>query len=161
MKDIKDYQEKLDFLEDFIENLDEDEEDGALITVLHRAQLIFGFIPVHLQHFIAEKLGITPVEVYSAITFYPFFKTERQGRHIINVCTGTACFMRGAEDLVDEFSKILKIKTGETTKDGQFTLQTKRCVGACSLAPVVTVDEEVFGKLLRKDVIDIIRKFSN
>lgn len=161
MEGIVDYQEKLDTLEDFIENLDEDEEDGALVTVLHRAQLIFGFIPVHLQHFIAEKLEITPVEVYSAITFYPFFKTERQGMHTINVCTGTACFMRGASELVDEFSKILKIKSGETTKDGKFTLQTKRCVGACSMAPVVTVDEEVFGNISREDVNNIIQKFSN
>ncbi len=157
MEDIIDYDAKIKALDDFIENLDD--EDDALITVLHRAQLVFGYIPVSVQHFIAEKLETTPVEVYSVVTFYPFFKSEPQGKHTINVCTGTACFVKGAQDIVDEFSMLLKIKPGQTTKDGMFTLQTKRCIGACVNAPVIMVDEEMYGKVTRKDVKEIIEKY--
>ncbi len=156
MEEIIDYDAKINTLEDYIDNLDDDED--TLVTVLHRAQLIFGYIPVSVQYFIAEKLEKTPAEVYSVVTFYPFFKSEPQGIYTINVCTGTACFVKGAQDLVDEFSMLLKIKPGQTTKDGMFTLQTKRCIGACVNAPVITVNDEIYGKVTRKDVKDIIDK---
>ncbi len=157
MEEIKDYEIKIKSLQDFIENLDEDDE--VLVTVLHRAQLIFGYIPIIVQHFIAEKLETTPAEVYSVMTFYPFFKSEPSGTHTINVCTGTACFVKGAQDIVDEFSTLLNVKPGKTTKDGLFTLQTKRCIGACVNAPVVMIDEEIYGKVTRKEVKSIIEKY--
>lgn len=157
MENIKDYEEKLKNLEDYIENLDEDDE--VLVSVLHRAQLVFGYIPTAVQYFIAEKLELTPAEVYSVVTFYPFFKTEPQGVHTINVCTGTACFVKGAQDIVDEFSQQLKVKVGHTTSDGLFTLQAKRCLGACVNAPVVMVDDEIYGKVNRKEVKNIIEKY--
>lgn len=161
MEEIRDLEEKLQALGEFIDNLDEDDDEGEgmLVTTLHRAQLIFGYIPVVVQNFIAEKLDKTPAEVYGVITFYPFFRTSPIGKHIIGVCTGTACFMKGANELTEEFSRLLKIKVGETTADGLFTLQTKRCVGACHLAPVVLVDDDVFGKVEKSEIKDIISKY--
>ncbi len=159
MEEIKDYESKIQALESFIDELET--KEGALIAVLHKAQSVFGYLPVVVQEFVAEKLGVTPAKVYGVVTFYHYFKTEPVGEYCINVCTGTACFVLGAQDLVDEFSSQLNIKANETTADGKFTLQTIRCIGACALAPVVTVNEDVYGKLKRSEVKSVLDKYQD
>ncbi len=159
MEEIKDYESKIQSLESFIDGLER--KDGALIAVLHKAQSIFGYLPVVVQEFVAEKLNVTPAKVFGVVTFYSYFKTKPVGKYSINVCTGTACFVLGAQDLVDEFSKQLNIKVNETTPDGKFTLQCLRCIGACALAPVVTVNEDVYGKLKPSEIEEVLAKYNN
>lgn len=134
---------KFDELDKFIKSIDGDEHD--LIAVLHKAQSIFGYLPEKVQRFIAKGLNIPVVKVYGVVTFYSFFTMEKQGKYIINVCLGTACFVRGSEKILKEFQDKLGIGPGETTEDGLYTLQTLRCVGACGLAPVVQVNGKTYG----------------
>lgn len=135
--------EKFRKLDDFIKSIDGDEHD--LIAVLHKAQSIFGYLPEKVQRFIAKGLNIPVVKVYGVVTFYSFFNMEKHGKYIINVCLGTACFVRGSEKILKEFQNKLGINPGETTEDGLYTLQTLRCVGACGLAPVIQVNGKTFG----------------
>lgn len=150
-------QEKFTELKDFIEKNDLKEND--LIAVLHKAQEIFGYLGEEVQVFVSEKLKIPVSKVYGVITFYSFFTTEPKGKYVINVCAGTACFVRGAGDIIDEFKKLLNINVGETTEDGLFTLDTLRCVGACGLAPVVMVNNRVYGHFTKKNVEEIIKEY--
>jgi len=132
---------------------------GALIQVLHKAQGIFGYLPKEVQAFVAGELEIAPSEVFGVVTFYNFFRTEPVGKHIINVCLGTACHVRGAEAVLNELSSFLKIKAGGTTEDGFYTLSTARCFGACGLAPAIMIDEEVYGKLTPSSAVKTIKDF--
>ena len=141
-------------LEEFINSLPD--EKGALIEVLHKAQSIFGYLPLEVQIFIGEKLDIPAAKVNGVVTFYSFFTTEPRGEYVISICMGTACFIRGSGDVLSEFEKELKIKTGETTEDGKFTIEVLRCVGACGLAPVVTINNKVYGAVAPIDVKNII-----
>jgi len=134
-------------------------QDGALIPVLHQAQEVFGYLPEDVQAYIAEKLAIPLSEVYGVVSFYTLFSTEPKGQHKISVCLGTACYVKGAGNILAEFEKELGIKVGETTKDGLFTLEACRCLGACGLAPVLTIDGDVHGRLVTKDVATIINKY--
>ena len=144
-------------LEQFIGTTTKDE--SALIEVLHRAQGIFGYLPKEVQIYIADKLHISPAKVYGVVTFYSYFATEPRGKYVVNVCMGTACFVRGAGDVLSEFEKNLKIKVGETTPDGKFTIEILRCVGACGLAPVVTINEKVYGHLKPDKVKSILAEY--
>ncbi len=158
MEEFKNYDEKIKELGDFISTVTD--ADEALVDVLHEAQRIFGYIPTQVQHFIAEKLDSNPAEVYGVITFYPAsFRTKPQGDFTINVCNGTACHVAGANDVLNEFAKILKIGVGETTYDGKFSLKSGRCVGACAMNPVVTVGDDIYSKVTPKDVATIIEKY--
>jgi NADH:ubiquinone oxidoreductase subunit E len=150
--------EKLKKLEDYIDGLEE--KEGCLINVLHEAQDIFGYLPEELQLFISRKLGLTAAKVFGVTTFYSFFTMEPHGKHVISVCMGTACFVKGAEQILNEFKKILNIKDGNMSEDGLFTLNTLRCVGACGLAPVVTVDGKVYGRVKVEDVEGIIKEYT-
>ncbi len=145
-------------LEDFIESLPD--KRGELITVLHRAQGIFGFLPREVQAFIAAKMGISLAKVYGVVTFYSFFTMVPKGKHPISVCMGTACYVRGAAEVTEAFADQLGIKVGETTDDGKFSLDTLRCVGACGLAPVVLVGEKVYGRVTTDMVKDIIGEYA-
>jgi len=133
---------------------------GALIQSLHKAQELFGYLPPKVQNFIAEKLGVSPAKVFGVVSFYSFFTMEPKGDFVVNVCMGTACYVRGADKILTEFEKLLGIKSGQTTPDGKFTLSSLRCVGACGLAPVVIVNDEVFGRLKAEDVKGIVDKFA-
>lgn len=144
-------------LEDFINSLPT--KEGALIEVLHRAQHIFGYLPKEVQVFVAEKLNLPVSKVYGVVTFYSFFTTEPRGKNVINVCMGTACFVRGSGEVLKEFEKELGIKTGETTPDMKFTLGSLRCVGACGLAPVLTVNDRVYGHCTPEQVKDILAEY--
>jgi NADH:ubiquinone oxidoreductase subunit E len=150
--------EKQKKLEDYIDNLKE--REGVLINVLHEAQDIFGYLPYDVQLFIARKLDITAAKVFGVVTFYSYFTMEPNGKHSIKVCMGTACFVRGAEKILNEFKNRLKLKDGNKSEDGMFTLDTLRCVGACGLAPVVMVDGKVYGRVKVEDVEGIISEYA-
>ncbi len=157
---LKMYPDRKKELEDYIASLplgkDVDRNRGFLIQSLHKAQGIFGYLPEELQLFVADRLGLHLSEVFGVISFYSYFTTVPLGKYKINVCTGTACFVKGADGIVGEFRRFLDINMGETTKDMKFSLGGLRCVGACSLAPVVMVNEKVYGNVTPKKVPEII-----
>ena len=129
---------------------------GELINILHEAQNMHGYLPEEMQRIIARKLNIPASKVYGVVTFYSFFTMTPKGKHSISVCLGTACYVRGSEKLLEEIKRVLNIEVGETTPDGKFSLDCLRCVGACGLAPVVTIGEKVYGRLESKDVKKIL-----
>lgn len=132
---------------------------GALIPVLHEAQELYGYLPLEVQRAIAEGLDTPLAEVYGVVSFYTQFSINPKGKYRINVCMGTACYVKGASEILDKFKTRLSIDVGECTDDGKYSLDACRCIGACGLAPVVTVNDEVFGKLTADDVDGIIDKF--
>ncbi len=134
-------------------------DSGDLIHVLHAAQSIFGYLPAEVQEVVANELNVSVAHVYGVVTFYSFFSMIPKGKHPISVCMGTACYVRGAEKVLEEFKRLLSVKVGETTPDGSFSVSCLRCVGACGLAPVVTVGEKVFGRVSPEDVKGIIAEY--
>ena len=134
---------------------------GALIPVLHEAQELYGYLPLEVQRTISEGLGISLAEVYGVVSFYTQFSINPKGKYQISVCMGTACYVKGANEILNKFRTRLSIDVGECTEDGRYSLEACRCIGACGLAPVVTVNDEVFGKLLPDDVDGIINKFDD
>lgn len=147
-----------DELDSLINALPEANE-SALIYVLKEAQGIFGYLPKEVQLYISGKLSVSPAKVYGVVSFYSYFSTTPVGEHKINVCLGTACFVKGAKDVLAEFEKQLGIKSGETTPDLKFTIECLRCVGACGLAPVVVVDGRVYSRVTPEDVTGIINDY--
>ena len=131
---------------------------GELINILHEAQSMHGYLPEEMQRVIARKLNIPASKVYGVVTFYSFFTMTPKGKHPISVCLGTACYVRGSEKLLEEIKRVLNIEVGQTTHDGKFSLDCLRCVGACGLAPVVTIGEKVYGRLQPKDVQKILEE---
>ena len=129
---------------------------GELINILHEAQHLQGYLPEEMQRLIAHKLNIPVSKVYGVVTFYTFFTMTPKGKYPISVCMGTACYVRGSEKLLEEFKRVLGIEVGETTPDGKFSLDCLRCVGACGLAPVAIICENVYGRLQSVDVKKII-----
>ena len=148
--------EKLKKLETYIDSIEE--KEGCLINILHEAQDIFGYLPQDLQLFISRKLEIPAAKVFGVVTFYSYFTMEPRGKHVINICMGTACFVKGADKILAEFKEQLKVKDN-MSEDGIFTIDTLRCVGACGLAPAVTVDGKVFGRVKVEDVGKIIKEY--
>ena len=134
-------------------------QPGELINILHKAQELFGYLPREVQEVIARQLNIPVSTVYGVVTFYSFFSMTPKGEHPISVCMGTACYVRGAEKVLDEFKRLLNINVGETTPDGKFSLTSLRCVGACGLAPVVLIGEKVYGRVVPGDVEKILQEF--
>jgi NADP-reducing hydrogenase subunit HndA len=132
---------------------------GELINVLHKSQTHFGYLPAEVQELISQELNVPVAKVYGVVTFYSFFTMIPKGQHPISICTGTACYVRGAEKVVDEFKRLLNIKVGETSPDGKFSISCLRCVGACGLAPVVLVGEKVYGRVSPDGVKDILKEY--
>jgi NADH:ubiquinone oxidoreductase subunit E len=157
---VRDEPAKRSELEEYIASLpltgDSERNRGYLIQCLHRAQAIFGYLPESVQLFVADKLGLHLSEVYGVVSFYSYFTDKPVGKYRIHVCTGTACFVKGAGKVLDEFKRHLGIDDGETSEDLRFSLGGLRCVGACSLAPVVMVNDRVYGNVTTKMVLDII-----
>ena len=146
-------QEKYDELKRFIDALPT--KQGELIRVLNRAQGIFGYLPREVQVFVAKELGVPVSKVYGVVSFYSYFTMKPKGKYEISVCMGTACYVRGAESVLEELRKKLSIEPGETTPDGKFSLRSLRCVGACGLAPVMLVGDKVYGRVT-PDMVDSI-----
>jgi NADH-quinone oxidoreductase subunit E/NADP-reducing hydrogenase subunit HndA len=134
-------------------------QPGELINVLHKTQSLHGYLPAEVQEIIAEELNISVAKVYGVVTFYSFFTMIPKGKHPISICTGTACYVRGAEKVLDEFKRRLNIEVGSTTADGKYSLSCLRCVGACGLAPVVLVGEKVYGRVSPDGVADILAEY--
>lgn len=134
-------------------------KQGALISVLHHAQGLIGYLPVEVQDHIAQKLDIPASKVYGVVTFYSFFTMTKKGRYRVNVCMGTACFVRGAGKVLEKFEKDLNVKAGTTTEDGEYSVDALRCIGACGLAPVLTVNGKVYGRIEDTDVEGVIADF--
>jgi NADP-reducing hydrogenase subunit HndA len=135
-------------------------DPGELINVLHKAQGTFGYLPAEVQEVIASELKMPVAKIYGVVTFYSFFTMLPKGQHPISVCLGTACYVRGAEKVLDELKKELKIKIGETTPDGKFSLSCLRCVGACGLAPVVLVGDKTYGRVSPDGIKDILKEYA-
>lgn len=134
-------------------------EPGALMRVLQSAQEIYGYLPIEVQRDISIKMDVPLAEVYGVSTFYSQFALNPKGEVAISVCLGTACYVKGAQDLLDKISDIIGIGAGETSSDGKYSLEATRCVGACGLAPVVTINNDVYGRLLPKDMQKIVEKY--
>jgi len=134
-------------------------DPGELINVLHRAQGIFGYLPAEVQEVIARELNIPVAKVYGVVTFYSFFTMIPRGKNPISICTGTACYVRGAEKVLAEFKRILKLDVGETSADGEFSLNCLRCVGACGLSPVVVVGDKTYGRVSPDQVKEILKEY--
>ena len=132
---------------------------GNLIMVLHKVQQTYGYIPREIAIEISSLLDVPLAKIYGVVTFYNFFKLQRAGKYILQVCLGTACYLRGGDDLMKEFERQLGIGVNATTPDGLFSVEAVRCLGCCGLAPVVVVNGEVHGKLTTKDVAGIIEKY--
>jgi len=134
-------------------------QSGELINILHKTQETFGYLPAEVQRVIARELNISEAKVYGVVTFYAFFTMKPKGKHKISVCMGTACYVRGAEKVVDELKKELKIGVGDVTPEGKFSLDCLRCVGACGLAPVVMIGDKVYGRVEAPQVKGILAEY--
>ena len=135
-------------------------KEGHLVTALHKAQHLFGYLPEEIQKFVAEQMNVPVVHVYGVVSFYTFFTQIPKGKHPISVCIGTACFVKGADKVVDALKKQLNVEVSEVTPDGKFSIDCLRCVGACALAPIVMVGEKVYGHVKADQIKDIIADFS-
>ena len=135
------------------------EKPGNLIMVLHQVQQTYGYIPREVAIEVSELLNVPLAKIYGVVTFYNFFKLQKAGKYIIQVCLGTACYLRGGDDLMKELERELGIGVNGTTPDGLFSIEAVRCLGCCGLAPVIVVNGEVHGKLETKSIAGIIEKY--
>jgi NADH-quinone oxidoreductase subunit E len=134
---------------------------GSLIMILHKTQEIYGYISRPAAEKLSRLTGIPLARIYGVITFYHFFKTTKPGKHKISVCLGTACYLKGSEDLIDETRSLLGLDPNGVTDDGKFSVDPVRCVGCCGLAPVLTVNNDTYGKLTKDMIPGIIAKYQN
>jgi len=152
-KNKKNIEELKDIIQEAAEN------KGSLMPVLHQAQRMFGYLPIEVQEIIAEGLNIPLTDVYGVVTFYSQFTLVTKGDYQIGVCLGTACYVKGSQDIINKITEELGVEVGGTTKDRRFSLEATRCIGACGLAPVITVNEDVYGKLKVEEIPDILKKY--
>jgi len=135
------------------------DEKTPLMMILSDIQNKFGYIPLEAQEIVSEKTGISVAEIYGVVTFYSFFSLTPKGKYIIGCCLGTACYVKGAQQIIDKFSEILGIKPGETTADGMFTIDALRCIGACGIAPAVTINGKVYPKMTVDKVAAVVEEY--
>jgi NADH:ubiquinone oxidoreductase subunit E len=134
-------------------------QEGMVIRILQQAQNLFGYLPMEVQSHISDKLDIPISTINGIVSFYSLFSEKAQGKYIVEVCMGTACYVKGAQEVLNALKEEIKIDEGETSLDGLFTLKATRCIGACGLAPVMTINEEVYGRLTPDDIPGILRKY--
>lgn len=135
------------------------DQDGPLMPVLQGAQAIYGYLPYEVLTIVSEKLNISMEDIYGVATFYAQFSLVPKGEYQIGVCLGTACYVKGSGDLLDKVKEILKIEVGGCTPDGKFSLDATRCIGACGLAPVMTINDDVYGRLTVDQIPEILAKY--
>jgi NADH:ubiquinone oxidoreductase subunit E len=150
-------QDLLNDLDAYIASLDD--PNNSLINVLHKGQQLFGYIPHNLQLYIARKVGVSAARVNGVVSFYSYFSEKKTGKYVASVCMGTACYVKGAGDVLQELLKELNVEKNAVTEDELFTVKDVRCIGACGLAPVVTVGEKVYGHVTKDMVKDIIKTY--
>ena len=136
-----------------------DHPDSQLISILHKAQELYGYLSQEVMSEISEEMDIPTAHIWGVATFYHYFSLKPKGKHSISVCLGTACYVKGAEEILNTIRGELKIDFGQTSEDNLFTLQEARCLGACGLAPVIMIDDKIYGSLNPKKVIEIIRSY--
>lgn len=154
--------EELKFSNELISFIDNwKNQPGNLIMILHRVQEEFSYIPRAAAKKISEMLDVSLAKIYGVITFYHYFKLDKPGKHNVQVCLGTACYLKGGEDLLEELESILGIGVNQVTEDGNFSIEAVRCVGCCGLAPVVVIGDKVFGKLTKKKLPEVLSNFEN
>lgn len=134
-------------------------ENTPLMMILSDIQKEYGYIPLEVQELVSKRTGISVAEIYGVVTFYSFFSLKPKGKYVIGCCLGTACYVKGAQQVIDKFSDLIGIKPGETTEDGLFTLDALRCIGACGIAPAVTINGKVYPKLTVDAVPKIIEEY--
>jgi NADP-reducing hydrogenase subunit HndA len=144
-------------LEEFINSLPQ--KEGHLVTVLHKAQGLFGYLPREVQQFVADHMGLSLAKVYGVVSFYTFFTMVPKGKHPISVCMGTACFVKGAGKLVETLKEALAVEVGEVTHDGKFSIDVLRCIGACALAPVMTIGSKVYANVTPDQIRKILDEY--
>ena len=135
------------------------DEKTPLMMILSDIQNEYGYIPLEVQEIVSQETGISVAEIYGVVTFYSFFSLTPKGKYVIGCCLGTACYVKGAQQVIDKFSEILKIKPGQTSEDGMFTLDALRCIGACGIAPAVTINGTVYPKMTVGQVPGIIKHY--
>lgn len=135
------------------------DERTPLMMILSDIQKEYGYIPLDVQELVSEETGIPVAEIYGVVTFYSFFSLNPKGKYVIGVCLGTACYVKGGQQIIDKFSELLGIKPGETTADGMFTLSALRCIGACSIAPAVNINGKVYPKMTVDKVIKVVEEY--
>lgn len=156
---FKETQEQRDKLNAVLE--EQKNVPGSLMKIMQQAQEIYGYLPLEVQARIADFLNIPMEEIYGIATFYAQFHTEPSGKYKVGICLGTACYVRGSGDILEKLKTLLKVDAGKTTPDLKYTLDATRCIGCCGLAPVMTVNEEVYGKITVDDVEGIIAKYND
>lgn len=132
---------------------------GVTMQILQKAQGIFGYLPLEVQQFISDETNIPLADIYGVVTFYTQFSTEEKGKHKIGVCLGTACYVKGSQEIRDKLAELLNVQVGKTTEDRLFTLEETRCLGCCGLAPVMMIDDEVYGKISVNKIPEILKKY--
>ena len=135
------------------------DKETPLMMILSDIQKEYGYIPIEVQELVSEKTGLSVAEIYGVVTFYSFFSLKPKGKFVIGCCLGTACYVKGAGQVLDKFGEILNIKPGETSEDGLFTLDALRCIGACGIAPAVTINGKVYPKVKIADVQKIVDEY--
>ncbi len=150
---------KLKQLDGYIEDLTTVNNKEALIPTLYKAQALFGYLPQNLQWYIAKKLKLSSAHVNGVVTFYSFFSEKPLGKHTISVCMGTACFVKGADKILKRVQELTGASTDAMSEDGLFSVKDVRCIGACGLAPVMTIDDKVYGKVKPESLDDILAKY--
>lgn len=137
------------------------EEKTPLMMILSDIQKEYGYIPLEVQELVSDETGIPVAEIYGVVTFYSFFSLNPKGKYVVGVCLGTACYVKGSQQIIDKFSELLGIKPGETSADGLFTLSALRCIGACSIAPAVNINGKVYPKMTVDKVVELVKEYRN
>ncbi len=158
MVTVKD--EKMDALQTYMSEVKKkDHPESHLIAILHKAQGLYGFLSKEVMDEVAHVMNIPTAHIWGVATFYHFFKLSPRGKHALSICLGTACYVKGAEEILNAIREELKINFGQTTEDGLFTLEETRCLGACGLAPVMMIDDKIYGELTPKKVVEVLRSY--
>ena len=154
-------EEKLSKIEELVGKIINEYEDkeSSLIQILHRVQGIYGFLPLNIQKFIADRIDIPLSRVSGVVTFYSFFSTKPRGKYVIKICLGTACYVKGGEKIVEKIKEILKVSVGETTPDRKFSFEVMRCIGACGLAPAIMINDKVYDQVTPEKLETILKKY--
>ena len=134
-------------------------ERTPLMMILSDIQTEYGYIPLEVQEIVSQRTGISVAEIFGVVTFYSFFSLQPKGKYVIGCCLGTACYVKGSGEIIEECSKCLNVPVGSTSVDGRYSLEATRCIGACGLAPVMTVNGEVYGRLKKGEAAAILAKF--
>jgi len=153
-------QDKLDQLSAFMDEVSQKEyAESYLIAVLHKAQALYGYLPQDVMDQVADKMQIPTAHIWGVATFYHYFNLKPVGKNIVSVCMGTACYVKGADKVLEALIRELGIQVGETTEDKLFTLQEARCLGACGIAPVIMINDKIYGELDAKKTVDLINQY--